>query len=162
MFISYNEEDLQVLELEITADMATDYCKFMNQLMAKIYELFFQERLPRVFPKIRQLLQLLNSKKIGYWFLIEFGMTIRLYGFIHPPYVLHAFLTPRVFSLELIQRKLIVEEENFLNFKKSLSLIFTWELKPCTIRSRDAFPLVANFLKGMEFSLGKAINYDPH
>ena len=56
MFIAYNEEDLQVPELEITADMAMDYYKFMNQLMAKIYDLFFQGRLPRVLPEMRQML----------------------------------------------------------------------------------------------------------
>ena len=110
MFIAYNEEDPQVPELAVTADMATDYCKFMNQLMAEIYGLFFQERLPRVFPEMRQLLQMSNSKKIGNWFLIEFGTTIRLYGFVHPPYIMPAFLTSRVFSLELIQQKVIVEE----------------------------------------------------
>ena len=157
MFIAYNEEDLQVPELEITVDMATDYCKFMNQLMAEIFELFFQERFPRVLPEMRQMLQLLNNKKIGDWFLIEFEMTIRLYGFIHPPYVLPNFLTPRVFSIELIWQNLIVEEEQFLNFKKSSSLIFPWELKPYTVRSRAAFPLVANLLRGMEFLLGQAI-----
>ena len=85
ILIAYNKEDLQVPKLEITADMATDYCNFMNQLMAKIYDLFFQERLPRVFPEMRQMIQLSNSKKIGDWFHTEFGMTIRLYGFVHPP-----------------------------------------------------------------------------
>ena len=53
MFIAYNEEDLQVHELEITSDMATDYWKFMNQLMDEIYDLFFQERPPKVFPEAR-------------------------------------------------------------------------------------------------------------
>ena len=65
MLIAYNEEDLQVPELEITIDMATDYCEFMNQLMAEVYDLFFQERLPRVFPEMRQMLQLSNTKNIG-------------------------------------------------------------------------------------------------
>ena len=41
MHIAYNEEEIQVLELEITIDMATDYCKFMNQLMAEVYNLLF-------------------------------------------------------------------------------------------------------------------------
>ena len=41
MFIAYNEEDLQVHELEITSDMATNYCKFMNQLMVEVYDLLF-------------------------------------------------------------------------------------------------------------------------
>ena len=42
MFLSYNEEDLQVPELEITGDMTKDYCKFMNLLMAEIYKILFQ------------------------------------------------------------------------------------------------------------------------
>ena len=41
MFLSYNKEYLQVLELEIIIDMATDYCKFMNKFMAEVYDLFF-------------------------------------------------------------------------------------------------------------------------
>ena len=65
MLIAYNEEDLQVPELEITVDMAMDYCKFMNQLMAEIYDLFFQERLRRVLAEMRQMLQLSNSKMVG-------------------------------------------------------------------------------------------------
>ena len=42
MFIGYNKEDLQVPELEITSEMAKDYCKFMNHLMAEVFDLFFQ------------------------------------------------------------------------------------------------------------------------
>ena len=162
MFIAYNEEDLQVPELEIIAEMATDYCKFMNQLMAEIYEVFFQERLPRVFPEMRQMLQLSKIKKIGDWFLSDFGTTIRLYGFIHPPYILPSFLTPRIFFFELIPKKLMVEEEHFLNFKNSSNLIFPWELGPYTVRCRVSLPLVSILLRGMEFPVGKAINYDPH
>ena len=85
MFIAYNEDNLQVPELEITSDMATDYCKFMNQLMAEVYDLVFQERPPRVFPEMRRILQLSHSKRIGYWFLTEFGTIIRLYNFVHNP-----------------------------------------------------------------------------
>ena len=161
MLIDYNE-DQQVPELEIAANMAMNYCKFMNQLMAEIYEFFFQERLPRVFPKMKQMLQLSKSKKIGDWFLSDFGITIRLYGFIHPPHILPAFLTPKIFYLELIRQKLMVEEEHFLNFKKSSNLVFPWKLGPYTVRNRAALPLVSNSLRGMEFPQDQAINYDPH
>ena len=65
MFIAYNEEDLQVPELEITSEMAKDYCKFMNHLMAEVYDLFFQEKPPRVLLEMRQVLQLSHSKMIG-------------------------------------------------------------------------------------------------
>ena len=124
MLIDYNKEDLQVPELEITIDMATDYCKFMNQLMAEVYDLFFHERLPRVFPEMKQMLQLLNSKNIGDWFLTEVGTTIKLYSFVHQPYILPTFLIMRVFFVELIQKILIGEEEHFLSYKKRSNLIF--------------------------------------
>ena len=41
MFIAHNDEDVQLPELAVTAEMATNYGKFMNQLMAEIYEVFF-------------------------------------------------------------------------------------------------------------------------
>ena len=56
MFIAYNEEYLQVSKLEITSEMAKDYCKFMNHLMAKVYDLFFQKKPPGVFPEMRQIM----------------------------------------------------------------------------------------------------------
>ena len=49
-----------------------------------------------------------------------------------------------------------------MNFKQSSNLIFPWEVGPYIVRNKDAFPLVTNLLRGMEFSLGQAINYDPH
>ena len=110
--------------------MAKDYYKFMNHLMAEVCDLFFQERPPKVFPEMRKILQLSHSKMIGDWFLTEFGTIIRLYGFVHQPYILPTFLTARVFSLELIRQILTVEEEHFLNYKKSSNLIFPWEVRP--------------------------------
>ena len=54
MFSSHNEDNLQFPELVITDEMTEDYCKFMNCLMAEIYSIFFQERLPRVLPEMRK------------------------------------------------------------------------------------------------------------
>ena len=108
MFLYYNEDNLQALGLVITDDMTKNYCEFMNFLMAEIYDIFFQERLPRVLPKMKEVLQLSHSKMIGDWFLTEFGTIIRLYGFVHQPHVLPAFLTVRIFSLELIRKRITV------------------------------------------------------
>ena len=33
---------------------------------------------------------------------------------------------------------------------------------PYIVRSRAALPLVTNLLRGMGFSLGQVVNYDPH
>ena len=36
------------------------------------------------------------------------------------------------------------------------------EVRPYTVRSKVALPLVTNLLRGMEFSLGQVVNYDLH
>ena len=99
-----------------------------------------------------------HSKRIGDWFITEFRTIIRLYGFVHQPYILPTFLTARVFSLELINQRLTVEEEHFLNYKKSSNFIFPWEVGPYIVRRRDALVLVATLLKDMAFSLEQAVN----
>ena len=72
----------------LTDEMTHNYCKFMNFFMAEIYNIFFQERLPRVFPEMKEILQRSPSKRIGDWFLSESKTIIRLYGFVHQPYSL--------------------------------------------------------------------------
>ena len=56
MFLSFNDDDLQLLEMVMTKDMHRDYCNFMNSLMAPVYEVLFQERLPRILPEMNSML----------------------------------------------------------------------------------------------------------
>ena len=81
----------------------------MNFLMSQIYNAIFQKRFPRVLPDIENILHFSTNRRIGDWFLFENGTMIRLYVFTHPPYMFPTFLNPRVFSVELIGHKLIVE-----------------------------------------------------
>ena len=134
----------------------------MNCLMAEIYSILFQERLPKVFPEMKETLQLSPSKRIGDWFLSESETIIRLHGFVHQPYILPSFLTTRIFSLEFLRQKLTVEEELTLNFRNNLDIKFPWEEGPYVVKSRAALPIIDNLLKSMGFSLGVVINYDPH
>ena len=103
MFLAHNEENLQLPEMVLTKERSKDYMNFMNFLMAAICNGIFQERFPRVLPKMRASLQPSIENSMGDWFLFENGMVIRFYGFNQPPYLLHAFLTPRVFSMDLIR-----------------------------------------------------------
>ena len=99
---------------------------------------------------------------VGYWFLAKAETIIRLYGFVYQPYVLPAFLTARIFSLEFLRQKLTVEEEHVLSFRKSLDMKFPWEAGPYVVKSKVALPVIDNMVKSMGFPLGVAINYDPH
>ena len=56
MFLSFNEENMQLPEMVLTKEMNRDYTKFMNFLMSEVYNAIFQTKLPRVLPKMRNML----------------------------------------------------------------------------------------------------------
>ena len=58
MFLTFNEDNLQLPDMVVTDEMSKYYCKFMNFIMAHVYNVFFQEILPRVRPEMKELLQL--------------------------------------------------------------------------------------------------------
>ena len=99
---------------------------------------------------------------IGDWFLLEFETIIRLYGFVHQPYILPTFLKTKTFYSEFLSQRLTFETENFLNFRKSLDIKFPWDEGPYVVKSRDALLIIDSLLKSMGFSLGTVVNYDPH
>ena len=82
----------------LTEEMKRDYTKFMNFLMFEVYSAIFQKKFSRVLPEMKNILQFSPEKRIGDWFLFEQGTLIRLYGFVHQPYLFPAFSTPRVFQ----------------------------------------------------------------
>ena len=135
----------------LTKEMNKGYTKFMKFLTSEVYNAIFQKNLPRVLLEMRTILQLSTEKRIGDWFLFELGTMIRLYGFVHPPYMLLAFLTPRVFSLEFIRQKVIMEIEHFLNFKKSIEIKYPWAAGPFIIKNKASLPMTESLLKEMGF-----------
>ena len=67
----------------IMEDMHRDFYKFMNSLMALVYEVLFQTRLPRVLPEMKRMLQLSPERRVWDWFLSIDTIVIRVYGFTH-------------------------------------------------------------------------------
>ena len=126
----------------LTNEINTRFGKYMNFLMSEVYKVFFQHKFPKMLPIMKELLQFSPKKRIGDWFLLEEGIVIIVYGFVHQPYVLPAFLTPMIFALDLIRQNLIVENEHFINFKKSSEIKFPWVVGPFIIKSKDVFPMV--------------------
>ena len=73
---------------------------------------------------------------------------------MHQQYILPAFLTINIFSLELIKQRLTIEEEHILSFRKSSRINFPWEIGLYTVKGRDSLALVDNLLRSMGFLLG--------
>ena len=108
----------------LTAQINNNIFIYMNLIMAEIYRVMFQNKIPRVFPEMQEILQFAPNRRKGYWFLLKEYTIIRVYGFVHEPYILPTFLIPRIFSLEFIRQNFIVENDHFINFRKSYEIKF--------------------------------------
>ena len=84
-----------------------------------------------------------------------------VYDFEEDPYQVPYFLTPRVFSLEMIRHKVIVENENFISFGKSLEVKFPWVVGPFIMKSKSSLNVVEILLKGIDFKTIFSMSYDP-
>ena len=62
MFLIFIEENLQIPEMVLTEEMNRDFGKYMNFLMAEIYNVFFQKKLPRALPLMQEMLQFSPKK----------------------------------------------------------------------------------------------------
>ena len=111
---------------------------------------------------MNETLQSYPDKRIGNWFLSYKSTITRLYKFVYQPYGLHVFLNLRVFSLEMIRQRLIVENEHFLSFRKSSNINFPWSIGPFVIKNKVVLQLIEILIRGMGFPTEAAINYDPH
>ena len=151
MFLSFNDENLHLPEMVLTEEMSRDYSKFMNHLMSEVYRVIFQKKLPRLFLKMKDISKFSPDKRIGDWFLFEQGIMIRLYGFVHQPYLFPTLFTPRVFSMEVIRQRLIVETEHFLNFKKPSEIKFPWAVGPFIIKNKVSLLNIESLMKEMGF-----------
>ena len=85
-----------------------------------------------------------------------------MYGFTHEPYIFPSFLTPRVFSLEFIRQKIIVENEHFIIFKNAYKIKFPWVVGPFIIKNKVALLVAEIMLQEMKLKKYFAVNYDLH
>ena len=108
IFLFFNKENMQFPEMFLTAEVNNNIFNYMNLIMEEIYRVMFQNKLPKVLPEMQEILQFALDRRMGDWFLLKEHIITRVYGFFHEPYILLAFLTPRIFSLEFIRQKLIV------------------------------------------------------
>jgi hypothetical protein len=122
--------------------------------------LIFDQELPRVIEMMRSHLQT-SSGVIGDWFLYVEYTKIRLYGFTRYPFLLPAFLTDRIFSLELARQKIHTEKEHLLNIKKGCNISFHYTIGPFVVKSSQIVQILADFLDTMKLQRTKRINYDP-
>ena len=115
-------------------------------------------------PKISEDLKLLlqnTVELVGDWFCFKDYTVIRVYGFEGEPYKLPRFTTRRLFALEYLRHRLIVENDNFLKNKKASLMKFNFTLEPFVVKSAYAITVVDQIFRSMNFETDKALRYDP-
>jgi len=155
-----SHEKLQFSEIIFTKLLENNMFNYVNYMLSKIYRIIFGEKLPRVLPEMQACMQLSAEYAVGDWFLSKNSTVIILYGFKHKPYVLPGFLTLRVFYLEFLRQKLIVEDNNFLLFKQATDIKYPFTLGPFTVKNKNAAIYIEKLLKDMGFETDMAIEYD--
>ena len=79
------------------------FSQFVNKLTSRVYYFIYEANYPRVPQQFQNYLHPQTENQIGDWFLYPYYIVIRVYGSEDQPYRLLAFLTPRIFSLEVLR-----------------------------------------------------------
>ena len=112
-------------------DVAKNFSCFVNTFAAKVCTLLFKTAWPRVTLELQECLHPPTKDWIGDWFLFENYTVIRVYGFDRPPYKLPAFLTPRIFAMEIIRQRFHADLQHFCSRKQASIIkmsIGLWDL----------------------------------
>lgn len=140
--------------------LPSHFFTFASSVMPAIYKVIFGSLMPKISEDLKLLLQNLVDL-VGDWFYFKDYTVIRVYGFEGEPYKLPRFTTKRLFSFEYLRQRLIVENDNFLKYKKASSMKFNFTLEPFVVNSAYAITVVDQTLRSMNFEIDKALRYDP-
>ena len=99
--------------------------------------------------------------RIGDWFLFLKYIVIRVYGFEHQPYMLPSFLTPQIFSLEVLRQRLHSDELHFSSKKQTSTFKVPITVGPFTVRNRAAIKLIDDMMSCFSFARDFSCQYDP-
>ena len=75
--------------------------------------------------------------------------------------MLPIYLTPSVFKLELIKKRISADEEYFTTHKKDSWIKYPINFGPFIVKKPASLPKVEKVLKAMNFQVTHAHNYDP-
>ena len=102
-----------------------------------------------------------TEDNIGNWFLFPEYIVIRIYGFDQPPYRLPTFLTPRIFSLEVLRKRLNSNELHFSSKNQTSTFKVPITVGPFIVKNREAIELIDDMMPCFGFIQDLSCQYDP-
>ena len=92
-----------VHKVSFLRDPSKGFSYFVNEFYSRVYFLIFEVNYLRVPQHFQMYLHPHIENQIGDWFLYQDYTVLRIYGFEEKPYRLPTFLTPKIFSLEVLR-----------------------------------------------------------
>ena len=89
-------------------------------------------------------------------------MVIRVYGFEEDPYLLPSFLNPRIYFLEYIRQRVVVDLFHFVYNNKISNFKLQQNIGPFFVKNRLAMKLVNEMMQDIRFHHGERIIYNPY
>jgi hypothetical protein len=139
-----------------------EFSQYVDQFMSKSYQIIHNQVPPRIFPECKKLLQLSPDKRVGDWYIFEHYTEIRVYGCQLSPFRLPVFMTPRIFSLEYVRKRLNSDEIHFVPNKYKVTFKLKKEVGPFIVNTRSTLQVTTKILSALGLQQGEPWNYDPH
>jgi len=106
---------------------------------------------PRISPEIKGVLQLSKQTKVGYWYIYQNNIKIRIYRYQLAPYKLPKYLPMRLFALEYYRKIMNSDEINFVSVKKKTQFRVKNQLGTFICNSKEAREETYLILQEMKF-----------
>jgi hypothetical protein len=162
MFLESNKTEFPETTFISTKCQRITMLIFINKIMSRVYNLIFRSDLSRVLEGMKSFLQPNLESGVGDWMLFIQCTVIWVYGYQEGPCILPVFLTPIIFSLEFIRRRIISETENFLKAHNASNLKFPFILAPFVVKKKSCLPHIQAKFNEFEFTQLQGRKYDPH
>ena len=175
-FYFMSQFHLDILRRDHSLKPAVDWCPkirstiknenlmwYINRFLPILYTLTHDGPSPRVIPEMIHEMQSTPQLATGDWFLYADHTILRVYGFGGKPYRLPAFLTPRIFAMEFIRKKLACDELHCSDKSRKVPRTFRipTEMGPFIVKNRQALGIIEERMSKMNLQAAGSWTYDP-
>ena len=141
-------------------DQAQGFCKFVNEFASRVYYFIYEANCRRVPQQFQNYLHPPTEDQIGDWFLFPNYTFIRVYGSEEKPYRLPTFLTPHIFSLEVLIQRPHYDELHFPSKKQTSTFKVPITIGPFKVRNKVVVELIDDMIAYFGFVEDFSCQYD--
>lgn len=134
---------------------------FVNKFISQVYLLIYEQSFPRVCLELQVCLQPSVEDPVGYWFLYQNYIVLRVYGEDLNAYRFPNFLTRRIVSLEVLRQRVNSDFIQFSSKNHAASFKLLRIVGPFTVKSKYATKIIEEMLAFFNFEEDKSYQYDP-